>query len=32
MATHPSVLVWDMSWTEEPDRGHRGHKELDRTE
>jgi len=28
MATHSRILVWEMSWTEEPGRGHRGHKEL----
>ena len=28
MATHSSILVWEMSWTEKPGRGHRGHKEL----
>ena len=28
LATHSRMLVWERSWTEEPGRGHRGHKEL----
>ena len=33
MATHASIFVWDILWTEES-RGYspRGHKELDTTE
>ena len=31
MATHSSILAWEIPWTEEPDRySPRGHKELDR--
>ena len=36
MATHSSILVWEIPWTEEPDGIHRtcpwGHKELDMAE
>ena len=34
MATHSSILVWKIPWTEEPDRLYSpwGHKELDTTE
>ena len=34
MATHSSILAWDISWTEEPGRlsSPWGHKELDMTE
>ena len=33
MATHSSILAWEMSWTEEPGRLRPwGHKELDTTE
>ena len=31
MATHSSVLAWEISWTEEPDRS-RGLKKSQRTE
>ena len=33
IATHSSILVWKIPWTEEPRRlSSRGHKELDTTE
>ena len=34
IATHSSILVWRIPWTEEPGAGYRpwGHKESDRTE
>ena len=35
MATHSSILVWEIPWTEEPGRlcsSWGGHKELDTTE
>ena len=34
MATHSSILAWEIPWTEEPARLHSpwGHKELDTTE
>ena len=35
MATHSSILAWEMTWTEKPDRLqsiHGGHKESDTTE
>ena len=33
MATHSSILAWEIPWTEEPDRTQfLGHKELDMTE
>ena len=34
MATHPSILVWRVPWTEQPGRLHSswGHKESDTTE
>ena len=33
MATHSSILAWEMSWTEDPGRlQSRGCKELDMTE
>ena len=28
MATHSSVLIWKIPWTEEPDYGPRGHKRV----
>ena len=33
MATHSSILAWEIPWTEEPGRTHSpwGHNELDRT-
>ena len=33
MATHSSILAWEIPWTEEPGRlQSMGHKELDKTE
>ena len=33
MATHSSILVWKITWAEEPGRLHpKGYKELDMTE
>ena len=33
MATHSSILVWEIPWTEEPGKPQSmGHKELDKTE
>ena len=34
MATHPSILAWEIAWTEEPGRLQSlgGHRELDMTE
>ena len=32
MATHSSILVWKIPWTEESEGLQRGHKELDMTE
>ena len=32
MATSSSILAWRIPWTEEPDYGPSGHKELDTTE
>ena len=32
MATHSSILAWEIPWTEEPGGSPWGHKELDMTE
>ena len=32
MATHSSILTWEISWTKEPGRRHHVHKELNITE
>ena len=33
LATHPSILAWEIPWTEEPGRlQSMGHKESDKTE
>ena len=32
MATHSSILIWRIPWTEEPGYNPWGHKELDTTE
>ena len=32
MATHSSILTWEIPWTEEPGYSLWGHKELDTTE
>ena len=34
MATHPSILAWEIPWTEQPGSLHspQGHTELDMTE
>ena len=32
MATHSSILTWEIPWTEDPGYSPWGHKELDTTE